>query len=107
MSPYVRTVRTASNATPVQIVYSNRCGSREIEHIGSAHTHAELEILKTVARQRMHANQDALDLDDGQRGEEEAPIVCSCARHRWGCCALPTRSYGLIGRAAKTRCSRC
>jgi hypothetical protein len=76
---YVRTVRTASNATAVQIVHSNRRGSREIEHIGSAHTPAEVEILKTVARQRTHANQDALDFDDGQPGE--APIVSSRAKH--------------------------
>jgi hypothetical protein len=80
---YVRTVRTASNATAVQIVHSNRRGSREIEHIGSAHTPAEVEILKTIARQRMHANQDALDLDDGQPGDDEAPIVSSRARHLW------------------------
>jgi hypothetical protein len=80
---YVRTLRTASNATAVQIVYSNRRGSREIEHIGSAHTPAEVEILKTIARQRMHANQDALDLDDGQAGYEEAPMVSSRAKHLW------------------------
>src|SRR5215204_1540355 len=91
---YVRTVRTASNATAVQIVYSNRRGSREIEHIGSAHTPAEVEILKTVARQRMHANQDALDFGDGQPGDEEAPIVSSRARHLWD--ALCT-AYGVLG----------
>jgi len=34
---YVRTVKTASGATAVQIVYSNRRGSREIEHIGLAY----------------------------------------------------------------------
>jgi Transposase DDE domain len=94
MSPYVRTVRTASDATAVQIVYSNRRGSREIEHIGSAHTPAEVEVLKTVARQRMHANQDALDLDDGQPGDQEAPIVASSARHLWE--ALCT-AYQVLG----------
>jgi hypothetical protein len=41
---YVRTVKTASGATAVQIVYSNRRGSREIEHIGSAHTPSEVEV---------------------------------------------------------------
>ena len=35
---YVRTVKTASGATAVQIVHSNRRGSREIEHIGSTHS---------------------------------------------------------------------
>jgi hypothetical protein len=80
---YVRTVKTASGATAVQIVYSNRRGSREIEHIGSAHSAAEVEILKTVAGQRLHANQDRLDLDDGRLGDQEAPIVSSQARHLW------------------------
>jgi hypothetical protein len=45
---YVRTVKTASGAIAVQIVHSNRRGSREIEHIGSAHTSGEVEVLKTV-----------------------------------------------------------
>ena len=44
--PYVRTVKTASGATAVQIVYSSHRGSREIEHIGSAHDDVELELLK-------------------------------------------------------------
>jgi hypothetical protein len=76
-------VKTASGATAVQIVYSNRWGSREIEHLGSAHTSAEVEVLKIVARQRLHANQDTLDLDDGSLGDDEAPIVSSQARHLW------------------------
>ena len=38
--PYVRTVKTASGATAVQIVHSSRRGSRDIEHIGSAHDDA-------------------------------------------------------------------
>jgi hypothetical protein len=80
---YVRTVKTASGATAVQIVHSNRSGSREIEHIGSAHSPAEVEVLKTVARHRLHANQDRLDFDDGQLGDDEAPIVSSQARHLW------------------------
>jgi hypothetical protein len=59
---YVRTVKTASGATAVQIVYSSRRGSRDIEHIGSAHDDAELELLKAAARQRMAAGQGELDL---------------------------------------------
>ena len=43
---YVRTVKTASGAVAVHIVHSNRRGSREIEHIGSAHTPGEVEVLK-------------------------------------------------------------
>ena len=35
----------------MQIVHSSRKGSRDIEHIGSAHDDVELELRKTVARQ--------------------------------------------------------
>jgi hypothetical protein len=59
---YVRTVRTASGARAVQIVHSQYRGSRDIEHIGSAHTDADLEVLKAVARQRLAAGQGELDL---------------------------------------------
>ena len=76
--PYVRTVRTASGATAVQIVYSSHRGSREIEHIGSAHDDMELELLKTVARQRLAAGQGELDLglDAGAAGGP-LPITAS------------------------------
>jgi len=50
---YVRTVKTASGATAVQIVWSSRRGSRNIEHIGSAHDDAELEPPKAAARPRI------------------------------------------------------
>ena len=62
MSPYVRTVKTSSGATAVQIVYSSHRGSREIEHLGSAHSDAEVELLKAAARQRLAAGQGELDL---------------------------------------------
>ena len=65
MSPYVRTVRTASGARAVRIVHSSRRGCRDIEHIGSAHDDAELEVLKAVARQRLVPGQDELDLGLG------------------------------------------
>jgi hypothetical protein len=39
-----RTVKTASGATAAQIVYSCHRGSRPIEHLGSAHDDAELEL---------------------------------------------------------------
>jgi hypothetical protein len=48
--PYVRTVKTASGVTTVQIVYSSRRGSRDIQRIGSAHDEAEMEELKAAAR---------------------------------------------------------
>jgi hypothetical protein len=79
---YVRTVKTASGATAVQIVYSYRRGSREIEHLGSAHTAAEVELLKAAARQKLAAGQGELDLglDAGAPGGP-LPITSS----RMGC----------------------
>ena len=46
----------------MQIVHSSRRGSGDIEHVGSAHDDLELELLKTVARQRLAAGQGELDL---------------------------------------------
>ena len=62
MSPYLRTVKTTSGATAVQIVHSSRRGSRDIEHIGSAHDDAGVELLKAAARQRLAGGQGVLDL---------------------------------------------
>jgi hypothetical protein len=66
VSPYVRTVKTWSGATAVQIVYSSRRGSREIAHLGSAHSGAEVELLKAAARQRLAAGQGELDLGEAR-----------------------------------------
>ncbi len=76
--PYVRTVKTASGATAVQIVCSSHRGSRQIEHLGSAHDGAELELLKAAARQKLAAGQGELDLglDTGAPG---GPLP-TCAR---------------------------
>ena len=41
-------VKTASGATAVQVVQSCLPGSRDIEHIGSAHDDAELGALKAA-----------------------------------------------------------
>jgi hypothetical protein len=57
---YVRTVKTASGASAVQIVWSSRKGSRQIEHLGSAHDDAQLEALKAAAAQRLAAGQQTL-----------------------------------------------
>ena len=103
--PYVRTVRTASGATAVQIVHSSHRGSRDIEHIGSAHDDAELELLKAAARQRLAAGQRELDLGleptgPARRGRGPLPITST----RMGCLldAL-SRAYDELGfgRAAR------
>ncbi len=58
---FVRTVKTASGATAVQIVYSNRRGARDFEHIGSAHDEQELAALKSAVAERLAAGQQSLD----------------------------------------------
>ncbi|GEL96449.1 IS1634 family transposase [Cellulomonas composti] len=80
----------------MQIVYSNRKGARDIKHIGSAHDDAELELLKTVARQTLAGGQDELDL--GLRRPPQAggplPIKTSRMGHLWD--AL-TSAYDALG----------
>ena len=76
---YVRTVKTASGATAVQIVWSSRRGSRNIEHIGSAHDGAELEALRAAARQRLAAGQAELDLGLGGPGPS-GPLEIASSR---------------------------
>jgi hypothetical protein len=92
VSPFVRTVKTASGATAVQIVYSNR-RSRDIEHVGSAHDEARLELLKAAARHRLTAGQGELDLGvagggaggdgPGVPGGGPLPITSTRMAHLW------------------------
>ena len=67
---YVRTVRTSSGAVAVQVVWKSSRGSRDIEHLGSAHSEAEVELLKAVAAQRIAAGQDQLPLDVAATGAD-------------------------------------
>jgi hypothetical protein len=100
MSPYLRTVRTSSGATAVQIVRSSHRGSRDIEHIGSAHTAAEVELLKAAARQRLAAGQGVLELglDTGAPGGP-LPIISS----QMGCLVdALSRGYEVLSLAAAT-----
>jgi Transposase DDE domain len=81
---YVRTVKTASGATAVQIVWSSRRGSRSVEHIGSAHDETELAALKAAAAERLMAGQAVLDLGvAGPAGVEPLPITSSQMTHLW------------------------
>ncbi|RFZ04549.1 Transposase DDE domain protein [Mycobacterium marinum] len=98
---YVRTVKTASGATAVQIVWSTRRGSRSIEHVGSAHNEAELAALKAAAAERLAANQAVLDLEvSAPAGSEPLPITSSQMTHLWeGLCA----AYRILGFEAVTK----
>jgi hypothetical protein len=100
VSPYVRTVKTGSGATAVQIVYSSHRGSREIEHLGSAHSGAEVELLKAAARQRLAAGQGELDLGVavGAPGGP-LPITSSRMSHLLAALAHGYRVLGFDGAA--------
>lgn len=81
---YVRTVKTASGAIAVQIVWSSRRGARKIEHLGSAHDDAEVAALKAAAETRIAAGQGELDLGvAGRSASDPLPITSSKATHLW------------------------
>jgi hypothetical protein len=99
--PYVRTVKTKSGATAVQVVWSSRRGSRSIEHIGSAHDEAELEALKAAAGQRIAAVQLELDLGLEAPGPSgPLPITSSRMGH-----LLDALGHGCRRRAPRTPAS--
>ena len=90
----MRTVRTKSGATAVQIVWSSRRGARSIEHVGSAHDAVELQALKTAAARRLSGGQQALDLDVGDTEVVGVPleIISSRMACLWdGLCAAYVR----------------
>ncbi|USX45189.1 IS1634 family transposase [Dietzia kunjamensis] len=62
MSQFVRKVKTSSGATAVQIVEKIRGQRKILEHIGSAHTEGELAALIAVARGKITAGQQPLEL---------------------------------------------
>lgn len=96
----MRTVKTASGAVAVQIVWSFRRGSRQIEHLGSAHDDAELEALKAAARQRLAGGQRELDLGLGHPGPC-GPLEITSTRmgHLWDALC---RAYDALGFPAAT-----
>jgi hypothetical protein len=99
---YVRTVRTGSGATAVQIVYSSRRGSLDIEHIGSAHDDGELAALKAVARQRLAAGQGVLPLGPGYGAGAGDPLPITSSRMSHLLDAL-ARAWQVLGLAEAAR----
>jgi hypothetical protein len=97
--PYVRTVKTKSGATAVQVVWSSRRGSREIEHIGSAHDEAELDALRAAAGQCIAAGHPELGfgLEAGPSGP--LPITSSRMGHLLDALDRGYRVLGLDGAA--------
>ena len=62
MGVFVRKVKTASGATAVQIAHTRRGVQKMIEHIGSAHTEAEVAALVQVAKNKIAGDQQEFDL---------------------------------------------
>ena len=62
VSPFVRKVKTASGATAVQIAVKEGRRDKVIEHLGSAHTQAELAALMEIGRHRIAPDQLTLEL---------------------------------------------
>jgi hypothetical protein len=64
---YVRKVRTASGAVAVQVARKDGGRVVIVEHVGSAHTDAELGILLERARRLVEGLQEVLDLEVSRR----------------------------------------
>lgn len=66
-----------------------------MDHIGSAHTPQDLEVLRAAARQKMIAEgQDELDFGGGRPRREALPIRSSRAQHLWEALAAGYRVLG-------------
>ena len=72
---FVRKVRTASGAVAVQVM--RKAGRRDVlvEHVGSAHTDAELGILLERARRIATGDQDVLDFEVSARAQRVADVA--------------------------------
>jgi len=91
---FVRKVKTASGATAVQI--AERAGGRDrvLEHLGSAHTSAELAALVETARGRLYPGQGELDLSDGSVPAGHAVITAKSSAVLW---QVLTDAYSRLG----------
>ena len=85
MLPGLRTVKTPSCATTVQIMYSSHRGSRDIEHIGSAHDEVQLEVPKAAGGQLGLA---------GRLCRPYALLVSARPPGLWPCPCLPFPAAG-------------
>ena len=79
MSPFLRKVKTGSGATAVQIVDKTGGKYRIVEHLGSAHTDAELTVLMRAGRDKLNPGQATLDLGIDAGPDPAKAIVQSSA----------------------------
>ena len=64
VSPYIRTVKTASGAIAVHVVFSERKSAKRMKHIGSAHSESELALLRTETQRIVDGDQLAMDFGE-------------------------------------------
>jgi hypothetical protein len=84
MSPFVRTVKTGSGATAVQIVWSKHRGRRELEHVGSAGDPVGVAALRQEADRRIHRGEEQLPLVAAGGDSVVFPVVASRAQRLLG-----------------------
>ena len=80
MSPFLRKVTTASGATAVQVVAKQGRRSKVLEHLGSAHSKAELAALMEAGKAKLHAGQGELALDFPAESDPAAVVQSSASR---------------------------
>ena len=80
---FARKVRTASGAVAVQVM--RKAGRRDVlvEHVGSAHTDAELGILLECARRIATGDQDVLDFEVSARAQRVADVRTTAPTGCW------------------------
>ncbi|MGH8828401.1 MAG: IS1634 family transposase, partial [Jiangellaceae bacterium] len=79
-SRFVRKVRTSSGAVAVQVVTREGRQVVEVDHVGSAHTDAELELLLQAAEDRLRPGQETLDLGPLERVRARVSDVADWTR---------------------------
>ena len=72
---FLRKVKTASGAMAVQIARKENRRDVVMEHLGSAHTDAELAALMQIGRRKIEEGQGVLDLDLGPGPRPDQAIV--------------------------------
>lgn len=80
MSPFLRKVTTASGATAVQVVAKQGRRNKVLEHLGSAHSEAELAALMEAGRAKLHGGQGELALDIPAESDPAAVVHSSASR---------------------------
>ncbi|MGB3829860.1 MAG: IS1634 family transposase [Ornithinimicrobium sp.] len=82
MAPFLRKVKTASGATAVQLAERKAGRDRVLEHLGSAHTDAELAALMLLGRERLYPGQGMLEVPIGPTGTVPGSAVVTASSSR-------------------------